>query len=170
MKTIIYNDSNLEQNDINKKVRRAKAIVVNSNNELMLAYSRKNYYLIGGHAEEDETDAECLKREIFEEAGILLNIDFGKPYFVVEYLCKDYPEIGENTNYIANYYVIKSDLKPDLVNIKLTDGEKAGGFTLKFIHKDEVMDLLEQSLDECTKINVVRDTIDAVSEYLRQER
>ena len=54
MKTIIYNDDYLEREDINKEVRRTKAIIVNSNDELLLAFSRNNYYLIGGHVEDNE--------------------------------------------------------------------------------------------------------------------
>lgn len=168
MKTIIYNDDYLKKSDINKEVRRAKVILKNSNDELLLAFSRNNYYLVGGHVEDNESYVECLKREVREETGIELDIKEILPYFVVEYLCKDYPEVGDNTNYIANYYVIDCDEKPDLAKIELTEGEKDGGFELKYIHKDEVMIILEEALKTCSKVNVVRDTIDAVGEYLRQ--
>lgn len=168
MKTIIYNDDYLDRKDINKEVRRAKVILKNSNNELLLAFSRNNYYLVGGHVEDNESYEECLKREVLEETGIELEIGEVRPYFVVEYLCKDYPDAGDNTNYIANYYVIDCDKKPDLEKVELTEGEKEGGFELKYIHKDDVMKVLEESLNTCSKVNVVRDTIDAVSEYLRQ--
>ena len=114
-------------------------------------------------------DDECLKREIREETGIEVELGNIRPYFVVEYLCKDYPEKGDNTNYIANYYVIKSDLKPNLEKLELTEDEKEGNFKLEYIHKDEVMAILEESLTTCSKPNVVRDTIDAVEEYLRQK-
>lgn len=168
MKTIIYNDDNLDRNDINKEVKRAKVILKNSNDELLLAFSRNNYYLVGGHVEDNESYEDCLKREVLEETGIELEIGKVRPYFVVEYLCKDYPNEGDNTNYIANYYVITCDLKPNLSKVKLTDGEKEGGFELKYIHKDEVINVLEDALNTCSKVNVVRDTIDAVGEYLRQ--
>ena len=168
MKTIIYNDDYLDKKDINKEVKRAKAIIINSKDELLLASTNNNYYLVGGHVEDNESDEVCLHREILEETGINLEIKDIRPYFVVEYLCKDYPNLGDNTNYIANYYVVKCDEVPNLDNVELTEGEKEGGFLLKYIHKDEVMNVLEESLNVCTKKNVVRDTIDAVSEYLRQ--
>lgn len=168
MKTIVYNDDYLDRKDINKEVRRAKVIVKNSNDELLLAFSRNNYYLVGGHVEDNESYEDCLKREVREETGIKLEIDSIRPYFVVEYLCKDYPEVGDNTNYIANYYVVQSDEKPDLSKIELTESEKEGGFELKYIHKDVIMKVLEDALKTCSKTNVVRDTIDAVREYLRQ--
>lgn len=168
MKTIIYNDDYLDKKDINKEVKRAKAIIINSKDELLIASTNNNYYLVGGHVEDNESDEVCLHREILEETGIDLEIKDIRPYFVVEYLCKDYPNTGDNTNYIANYYVVKCDEVPNLDNVELTEGEKEGGFLLKYIHKDEVMNVLEESLNVCTKKNVVRDTIDAVSEYLKQ--
>ncbi|MBO5121360.1 MAG: NUDIX hydrolase [Bacilli bacterium] len=168
MKTIIYNDDYLDKKDINKEVKRAKAIIINSKDELLMASTNNDYYLVGGHVEDNESDEVCLHREILEETGIDLEIKDIRPYFVVEYLCKDYPDVGDNTNYIANYYVVKCDEVPNLDNVELTEGEKEGGFSLKYIHKDEVMNVLEESLNICTKKNVVRDTIDAVSEYLRQ--
>ena len=168
MKTIIYNDDYLDRKDINKVVGRAKAIIINSKGEMLLANTNNNYYLVGGHVEDNESDEVCLRREILEETGIDLDIKDIRPYFVVEYLCKDYPEKRENTNYVANYYVIETDEVPNLEKAELTEGEKEGGFSLDYIHKDKVMKVLEESLKTCTKKNVVRDTIDAVGEYLRQ--
>lgn len=168
MKTIIYNEDYLDRKEINKTVKRAKAIIINSNNELLLAYSKKNYYLVGGHVEDNESDEVCLKREILEETGIDISISDIKPYFVVEYLCKDYPNTGDNTNYVANYYVVRCDEKPDLTKVELTESEKAGGFELRYISKDKVMSVLEEALEDCGSVNVVRDTIDAVGEYLGQ--
>lgn len=168
MKTIIYNDDYLDRSNINKEVKRAKILIVNSNDEILLAYSHKNYFLVGGHVEDNETYDECIVREVKEETGIDIEFSERRPYFVVEYLCKDYPNEGDNTNYIANYYAVKSDLKPDLSQIELTDSEKDGGFELKYIPKDKVRDILKEALNTCSKKNVVRDTIDAVEEYLRQ--
>ena len=169
MKKIVYNEDDLERKDINKIVRRAKVLIVNSKDELLLAYSHKNYFLVGGHVEGNESYDDCIVREVREEIGIELEKDEErKPYFVVEYLCKDYPKVGDNTNYIANYYVVCSDIVPDLENVLLTEHEKDGDFEVKYIPKSEVMDILNESLNTCTKKNVVRDTIAAVEEFLKQ--
>ena len=42
MKEIIYNYDNLEEREMNKLVERAKILIVNSKDEIMLAYSHKN--------------------------------------------------------------------------------------------------------------------------------
>lgn len=169
MKKIIYNDDYLDDKDINKTVRRAKVLIVNSKDELLFAYSHKNYSLIGGHVEDNESYDECIIREVKEEIGVdLLKDEKRKPYFVVEYLCKDYPNVGDNTKYIANYYVVYADIVPNLENVSLTEHEKDGGFEVKYIPKSDVIGVLNEALNTCTKKNVLRDTIDAVEEYFRQ--
>lgn len=167
MKEIIYNYDYLTDDDINKCVKRAKMIVENSKKELLVVYSHKNYFLIGGHVEDNESFDECIIREIKEEAGIEIPYEKRMPYFSIKYLCKDYPNNGENTKYITNYYSIKNDLIPNLDNIELTEDEKDGNFELKYIAKDEIIEVLTNSLITCTKANVVQDTIDAIKEYLK---
>ena len=149
MKEIIYNYDNLEEREMNKLVERAKILIVNSKDEIMLAYSHKNYFLVGGHVEAGESLASCLKREVKEETG------------------KDYPNKSDNTKYITSYFSIKTDLQPDMSQIELTESEKEGSFHLEFIPKDEIVARLEESLSTCTKEVVVRDTLDAVKEYLK---
>ena len=167
MKEIIYNYDYLNEEDINKYVKRAKMIVENSNSEILVVYSNKNYFLIGGHVEDNESFDECIIREIKEEAGVEIPFEERKPYFSIKYLCKDYPNNGENTKYITNYYSIKYDLIPNLDNIELTQDEKDGNFELKYIGKNEIIEVLTKSLDTCTKKIVVQDTIDAINEYLK---
>lgn len=167
MKEIIYNYDNLEEREMNKLVERAKILIVNSKDEIMLAYSHKNYFLVGGHVEENESLEECLKREVKEETGIDLPDEERKPFFVIKYLCKDYPNKSDNTKYITSYFSIKSDLQPDMSQVELTESEKEGSFHLEFIPKDEIVTRLEESLSTCTKEVVVRDTLDAVKEYLK---
>lgn len=168
MKTIIYNDDYLEEKDINKEVNRAKVLLYNSNNEILLAFSHNNYFLIGGHLEEDEIFLDCVKREVLEETGIELELVDVKPYFAIEYLCKGYPEEHDNTRFVAEYFAIKTDENFDMSKVNLTESEKDGNFELRYIHKDKIIDILKESLNFCTKKNAVIDTIDAVDEFIRQ--
>lgn len=43
MKEIIYNHDNLKETDIDETVIRVKALIINSNNEIMLGYAHKTY-------------------------------------------------------------------------------------------------------------------------------
>lgn len=167
MKEIIYNYDNLTDEDINKFVRRAKMIVENSKGEILVVCSHKDYFLIGGHVENDESFDECIVREIKEEAGVEIPFEERQPFLSIKYFCKDYPKNGDNTKYINNYYSIKYDLIPNLNNVKLTEDEIDGNFKLEYIDKNKVIEILTDSLDTCTKANVVQDTIDAIKEYLK---
>ena len=117
MKTIIYNSDYLEEKDINKTISRAKVLLYNSKDEILLAYSHKNYFLVGGHLEDNETFVDCIKREVLEEVGIELEIGEVKPYFVIEYLCKDYPEVGDNTRFVITYFSILTDSVVDISKV-----------------------------------------------------
>ncbi len=167
MKQIIYNYDNLELKDINNYVNRAKALIVNSNGEILFGFADKTYQFIGGHLEPGETDIECLHREVMEEAGIDLKLDNIKSFLAISYYSKDYPEKGMNTNTTNNYYVIKSDLKPNLDKRKLTDYETKWGYEYRYIDKSKALEELKKGLSLAKKKNPVLDTIEAVKEYLK---
>ena len=65
----IYNYDNLKLEEINEKTTRARAILINSNNEILMCYSNglQHYEFPGGHLEKNETLEDGLKREIKEE-------------------------------------------------------------------------------------------------------
>ena len=54
--------------------------------------------------------------------------------------------------------------------IELTDDEKDGNFHLEYIHKDEVIKKLEDSLETCTRDMPVKDTIQVIKEYLNMNK
>lgn len=167
MKEIIYNYDNLKEEDIKRVVIRAKAIIVNDNNELLLCYDKNNYHLPGGHLEEGESLDECLIREIKEETGISIPKEKRTPFLKIKYMNKDYPSVGINTKSIANYYIVNYNLIPNLDNINLTEEEKQGNFELRYINKEIVLRKLEDSLNNCTRRGAVEDTIEAIKEYIK---
>ena len=117
MKTILYNYDNLKEEDINRIVRRAKILIINSNDEILFAHSNNNYFFVGGRVEENETFEEGIVRETKEETGIDLSLEKREPFFNITYMNKDNPNEGVNTKSIANYYLIKCDTKPDLSKV-----------------------------------------------------
>ncbi len=167
MKAILYNYDNLQEQDINRVVRRAKILIINSNDEILFAHSNNNYFFVGGRLEENETFEEGIVRETKEETGIDLPLEKREPFFNITYMNKDYPSDGVNTKSVANYYLIKCDTKPDLSKVSLTDEERVSNFKLVYIKKDKVIEELNKSLENCSNKNVVNDTIDVVKEYLK---
>lgn len=169
MKEIIYNYDLLDESDINNIVERVKAIIINSNDEILIGYGDKTYQCVGGHVEAGETLMTALKRELMEESGIVFdNLDL-HPFFRVKYYNRNYPSEGLNTLTINNYYVIRSDIKPNDDIRSLTEDEKKWGYVVKYIHKDKILDVLKESLTDAKKKNPVIDTIEAITEFLKQE-
>jgi len=167
MKEIIYNEYKLKDNEINNIVKRAKIIFINSKDEILLANSNNNYYLIGGHVDNDETDIETLKRETLEETGIELNIKDIKPFFTIIYKTKDYPEKNINSKHIANYYYVKLDEQINYNKMNLTEEEIKSNFKVEYVHIDKILKVLNDSLSNATRPGVVRDTINVIEEFIK---
>lgn len=167
MKEIIYNYDNLTNDDINNIVKRAKAVIVNSHNEILFGYADKTYQFIGGHVEPGETNEECLAREVMEESGIKLKFDKLTPYLAIKYYSKDYPENGVNTLTVNNYFIVKTNKKPNIDKRKLTDYETEWGYEYRFISRDKALTELKKGIKTAKKKNPVLDTIEAVREYLK---
>jgi len=165
MKKIIYNNDKLDMKDINRVVKRAKLIIINDNNEILLAHSNNNYFLVGGHVEGNESDMSCLEREIKEEVGVDIKVPKLSPFLTIEYYNRNYPEENINTLSLINYYYFNKNIEPNLDNINLTEEEKNGGFKLEFINLDNVIDILTESLETASRKGVVLDTIEAIKEF-----
>lgn len=170
MKIVIHNENNVKDEEVNNIVKRAKLLVENSKGDLLLGHTDDSYYLLGGHVENNESDEECLRREIKEEAGVDYTPKLTEPFFVIKYYTKDYPNVGDNSLFIANYYVIKDDLVPNYDNVDLTDGEALTHFKVVYLKPDDVIPELEKYLEICKSKNVVLDTLEVMREYLNNSQ
>lgn len=65
MKKIFYNEDNLNEKDINNSVKRAKLLIINSNNEILLGYGHNTYQIIGDRIEDNELHDEYGKYKNF---------------------------------------------------------------------------------------------------------
>ena len=138
MINIVTNNNNLKESDINEIVVRVKAVLINSNNEVLLGCSSNDYQFLGGHLEENENLIDALNREIEEETGIKLNLKNEKYFAIATGYWKDHPKKGINRKTIIYYFKIHTDLKPNLNNTSYTEGEKKGNFSLKYIPIDKL--------------------------------
>ena len=169
MKEIIYNYDNLKDDDITEIVIRMKALIINNDN-IYIGNENGIFQFPGGHLEEGETFNECLKREILEETGILLeDKEIYGPFMKVIFLNKDWPEVGKNRKAEIYYYVIKTDKKPDLSRVKYTEHEKEGNFKIEEIPLKFAIDRIRDNIPNNEKNKVISpDMIRAIEEYLKQ--
>lgn len=164
---VIHNEDNLTLNDANKVTRRAKLIVENNNDEILICHMGVKYFLIGGHIDNDESDEQCLTREVAEESGVTLNFSNILPIASSNYINKDYPKNGDITYTNTNYYAIKYDLVPNIEMQNLTKEEIKENFKLMYIPKNEVINFLENNKE----INAtLSDTIMAIKVYLNLQK
>lgn len=164
---VIHNEDNLTLNDANRVTRRAKLIVENNNDEILICHMGVKYFLIGGHIDNDESDEQCLTREVAEESGVTLDFSNILPIASSNYINKDYPKNGDITYTNTNYYAIKYDLVPNIEMQNLTEEEKKENFKLMYIPKNEVINFLENTKE----INAtLSDTIMAIKVYLNLQK
>ncbi|MDD6277424.1 MAG: NUDIX domain-containing protein [Mycoplasma sp.] len=164
---VIHNEDNLTLNDANKVTLRAKLIVENNNDEILICHMGVKYFLIGGHIDNDESDEQCLTREVAEESGVTLDFSNILPIASSNYINKDYPKNGDITYTNTNYYAIKYDLVPNIEMQNLTEEAKKENFKLMYIPKNEVINFLENTKE----INAtLSDTIMAIKVYLNLQK
>lgn len=148
MKEIITNRDNLTESDVTEVVKRVKVLLINSKNEIILAYSHNNYQFPGGHVEDGEELIETVNREIKEETGLELNVRDIEPFACSIGYWKDWPEEGKNRKTEVYYFEVPCDLEPDLNNTNYTEHEKDGNFELRHINLSKVEDELRKNSKE----------------------
>lgn len=148
METIITNNYNLKEEEMTESVKRVKVLLVNYNDEILLGYSNHEYQFPGGHVEDGEDLQETVVREIKEETGINLAITDNQPFACAIGYYKDWPKIGCNRKIEIYYYEIKTDEKPRLDNLNLTEKEKEGNFELRYIKLSEIEDELKSNAEK----------------------
>lgn len=160
------NPDNLLEEEIDEVVTRVKILLINSKNEILLGYSHKTYQFLGGHQEEGETREECIKREVLEEAGILLKETVYTPYLVIKHYTKNYKASIKNRLSLIYYYIVKIDEQYHLEKTNYTKDEKEGNFTLLYVPLEKIEELLIKSIPD-NKINevIVEEMLIAISEY-----
>lgn len=168
MKETLYNYDYLTLKDITEVSIRVKALIINSNKEILLGKSDISYQFPGGHLEDNESLTDALKREVLEEVGIeLSDEEIDRPFYKVTYLNKDYPVKGTNRKSEIYYYVVKTDKEVDLSKVKLTENETKHNYRVEKMPLLSSVDIINKNDND--KV-IERDLIDAIEEYLYQSQ
>lgn len=157
MRTLIYNEENLKDNEISGTVVRVKVFLINSDDEILIANANGGCQLPGGHLEKGEKEYDAVKREILEETGILLdNKELTPSFFEIKHYSKNYYGTGKNVISKIMYYSIHTDKKVDKEKLNLTDREKKNKFDVHFIKFDDFEDYVHDCVNETSiEINKV---------------
>ena len=144
---LVKNKNSLLDSEINNIITRVKALIITSDNKILLGHSHMEYQFPGGHIEAGEILLFGLKRELKEETGLEFDTSKLEPFVVLNSYYKDYPKIDENTKIVIYYYIIKDNRVPNLKNTHYTDEELDGNFSLRYIPLDIVIDVLKENVD-----------------------
>ena len=148
MKTIVINHDNLKDKDVDEVVVRAKGLLVNDKDEIMLGYAHKTYQFPGGHVKEGEDNLETLLREIKEETGIVIENKDIKPFEKVIYYTKNYRNTGLNRKNEIYYYVINTNENVHKKNMNLDEWEQVGNYVIKKFPIKDVEKVLNETIDD----------------------
>ena len=140
----IYNYDSITSDEIDEVTTRARAILINSNDEVLMCYSNglQHYEFPVGHLEGNETLEEGLKREIKEETGIAIDEKSINPFYAIKYYCKNYQDSGKNRLVEIYYYVVYCDTMYDDSKKQLDTNEIIQNYECRYISIDNLKNVL----------------------------
>lgn len=180
MKKVVFNNANLGKNDINKEVRKVRALIFNKEGQVMVSeFSDGAHILPGGKIDKGETIEEALKREIREETGILISEnEIGEPFLGIVAYDANYPDskTGREINKLTKtvFYEIHTGQNIDTTNQNLSEREIKSGLGHKYMNLTRLRYFIETDVKGNYKRNLfnreILKVLDEYAEYKQQEQ
>ncbi len=169
MKSIVLNPDNLTREEINDISLRARALLINRDNEILMGYLDGTYQFPGGHVEEGETFSETLYREVLEETGITIEKKEYEPFYQIKRYYKAYDNPDRKRFKQFNYYIVYTNDRYDLSKRKLDQYEVDNNYELRYILLDDLFDELDKTVnDRDRNIRVYEDIKNVINYYLEE--
>lgn len=168
MKNLIINDENLKIEEIEKFNQKVRAILIDDNNQILVANYGKVILLPGGSIDDNESIFEAIIRELIEETGQNYEREELTYLTCLNYFQKNYPERNGTfknrlvkTHYFsANFKSIEQSLQ------KLTNNEKKDNFKLELIPLDSLeKTILENGNDNPRNIYFQKELLTILNFY-----
>lgn len=140
MNSIIINDNNLKEEDIQAYGNKARAILLSDDKVLVSNYGGV-ILLPGGSIDKNETPDDAIIRELKEETGIVYDLNQLEKVLTIKYYQHDYPTRNNeiiNRLMITQYYLGKYK-GINLDNTRMTKKEIKDNFHLELIDIDKLL-------------------------------
>jgi len=155
----------LNDKDIEMKVVRVKALIINSSGKILIAHNNNTYQFPGGHKEENEDMDKCILREIKEEIGISLEIKEA-PFLCISTYDNNYFGTAKKVLNEIYYYRFFTDEIPNFSETHYDELELVTQFNLYYIHFRYLKDFLLKSIEDGTTDSAIgREMLCVVDEY-----
>ena len=175
MKQIDFNETKLTDTEIDKVVRKVRALVINNKTKQMLLVHYAGLYMLpGGSIDNGETEVEALRRELLEEAGIEVESHQTVPYLLINSYDRNYfDRKSGNINRLTQttFFVVSTEQDIDETKKKLTESEKEKNHTIKYMNLSVARYLIETNpTDNPKRKQFDREILTALNEYTRMKQ
>lgn len=175
MKQIDFNETKLIDKEIDKVVRKVRALVINNKTQrALLVHYAGLYMLPGGSIDNGETEIQALRRELLEEAGIEVGDQQAVPYLLINSYDRNYfDRKSGNINRLTQttFFVVCTDQDIDETKKRLTKSEKEKNHTIKYINLAVMRYLIETNpTDNQKRKQFDREILTALNEYIQMKQ
>lgn len=144
--SIIINEDGLFDEDINERNSKVRALLIDDNNNVLIANYGDVLLLPGGSIDEGESIEEALIRELNEELGVDYTMDELSYLNTTEFYQREYPKRDgsiKNRLITTHFY---TGMYKGINKQSLTEKEKKDGFKLELIPMDKVKEILNNHI------------------------
>lgn len=146
---LVINEDNLHFGEVQEFSSKARAILIDENNRILIVNYGNVILLPGGKVDEGEKLSEAITRELGEELGqdySASELDF---FVTLNYYQKDYPKrdgtfqnrLVQTHYFVGLYKGIKNDSR------KLTEKEQKGNFRLELVSLEDLENMIIKNVN-----------------------
>lgn len=174
MKQIDFNETKLTDTEIDKVVRKVRALIINNKTKQMLLVHYAGLYMLpGGSIDNGETEVEALRRELLEETGIEVEVQQAVPYLLINSYDRNYFDRKSgivNRLTQTTFFEVSTDQDINETKKSLTESEKEKNHTTKYTNLSVAKYLIEtNSTDNPKRKQFDREILTALNEYAQMK-